>query len=104
MDIGTDVCPYRHLSLKCTPIISEIFQKFSDFFLKLSELFQKNSDIFLYIPALAASHSHCTPLTDHTTGRLVENYAHKQGDFLGNPNIIFYLFCKFHLSNLVYKT
>lgn len=57
MDIGTDVCPYRYLSLKCTPIISEIFQKFSDFFLKLSDLFQKNSDIFLYIPALAASHS-----------------------------------------------
>ncbi len=56
MDIGTDACPYRYLSLKGKPIISEIFQKFSDFFLKLSELFQKNSDIFLYIPAFAAPH------------------------------------------------
>ena len=49
---------------------------------------------------------HCPPLTDHTTGRLIENYAHKQGDFLGNSGSISISFANstFQTLSIKHKT
>lgn len=92
-------------------LLSQSFFRSSRRFSRKAPTFQEKSPTFFRTTPTFSSISqhlrlhtpHCPPLADHIEGQSTANPEHAQGDFLGNPSTIFHLFCKTHLSNLIYK-